>query len=173
MTERKPPGMTFETWVDRVIRDGQERGEFEDLAGKGKPIADLHEPTDELWWVRGLLRREELEYLPPSLALKKESEAALEAALAAPTEAEARRLLEDVNVKIRNATRMAIGGPPVLLFPHDVDEVLERRQVRQAAIRGGSSRPAARGRRGRGRRRWSSASAGVASPAPRRGRDQA
>jgi hypothetical protein len=135
MTERKPPGMTFETWVDRVIRDGQERGAFEDLAGKGKPIADLHEPTDDLWWVRGLLRREELEYLPPSLALKKESEAALEAALSAPTEAEARRLLDDVNVKIRNATRMAIAGPPVLLFPHDVDEVLERRQVRQAASR--------------------------------------
>jgi len=134
MTERKPPGMTFETWVDRVIRDGQARGEFEDLAGKGKPIADLHEPQDELWWVRGLLRREELEYLPPSLALKKESEAALDAALDAPTEAEARRLLEDVNVKIRNATRMAIDGPPVLLFPHDVDEVLERRQVRRAAI---------------------------------------
>ena len=134
MTERKPPGMSFETWVDRVIRDGQERGEFEDLAGQGKPIADLHEPLDDLWWVRGLLRREELEYLPPSLALKKESEAALEAALDAPTEAEARRLLEDVNMKIRNAIRMAIGGPPVLLFPHDVDEVLERRQVRRAAI---------------------------------------
>jgi DnaJ homologue, subfamily C, member 28, conserved domain len=160
MTERKPPGMTFETWVDRVIRDGQERGEFEDLAGKGKPIADLHEPTDDLWWVRGLLRREEIEYLPPSLALKKESEAALQAALAAPTEAEARRLLEDVNVKIRNATRMAIGGPPVLLFPHDVDEVLERRQVREAARRAarpdpppevGAGRDDADGRR---LRRW-------------------
>jgi hypothetical protein len=126
--------MTFETWVDRVIRDGQERGEFSDLAGAGQPIADLHEPVDELWWVRGLLRREEIEYLPPSLALKKEAEATLAAALDARSEAESRRLLEGINVKIRNATRMAIAGPPVLLFPYDVDEVLERRRLRWAAM---------------------------------------
>jgi hypothetical protein len=38
MTERKPPGMSFESWVDKQIREATERGEFDGLPGAGKPI---------------------------------------------------------------------------------------------------------------------------------------
>ena len=49
MTERKPPGIGFQTWVERQIREAMERGEFDDLSGAGKPIADLDKAHDELW----------------------------------------------------------------------------------------------------------------------------
>ena len=42
MTDRKPPGVGFQTWVERQIREAMERGEFDNLPGKGKPI-DLNE----------------------------------------------------------------------------------------------------------------------------------
>ena len=66
--------MKFETWVDQQIREAQERGEFDNLPGKGKPIKDLHEPYDELWWIRQKLERENISYTPPNLALGKQIE---------------------------------------------------------------------------------------------------
>lgn len=31
----------FESWIDRQIREAQERGEFDDLPGAGEPIKGL------------------------------------------------------------------------------------------------------------------------------------
>ena len=58
MTERKPPGVSWETWIDRQVREGMERGDFDDLPGHGRPLRDLDQPRDELWWVKDKLRRE-------------------------------------------------------------------------------------------------------------------
>lgn len=33
-------------------------GAFDNLSGAGKPLADLDEPYDELWWVRKWLREQ-------------------------------------------------------------------------------------------------------------------
>jgi hypothetical protein len=55
MTGRKPPRISWESWVDRQIREGIERGEFDDLPGAGRPLADLDGPHDELWWVRKIV----------------------------------------------------------------------------------------------------------------------
>lgn len=74
MTERKPLGTSFESWVDRQIREASERGEFDNLPGSGKPIPDVDESYDELWWVKQKMRRENLSYLPPTLALRKRAE---------------------------------------------------------------------------------------------------
>ncbi|MFE3936217.1 DUF1992 domain-containing protein, partial [Streptomyces goshikiensis] len=86
MTERKPAGVSVESWVDRQIREAAERGEFENLPGWGKPLASLDTPYDEMWWVKDKLHREGFAVLPPALALRKEAEDALEAARAARTE---------------------------------------------------------------------------------------
>jgi hypothetical protein len=51
-----------------------ERGEFDNLPGAGKPIPALDKPHDELWWITQKLRRENLSYLPATLALRKEAE---------------------------------------------------------------------------------------------------
>ncbi|MYT22789.1 DUF1992 domain-containing protein [Streptomyces sp. SID7760] len=124
MTDRKPPGVSFESWVDRQIREAAERGEFERLPGYGKPLASIDAPYDELWWIKGKMHREGFAALPPALALRKEAEDALEAVRAAPSERQARAILTEINEKIRAALRRPPPGPPLRLTEFDVDAVL-------------------------------------------------
>jgi Domain of unknown function (DUF1992) len=131
MTERKPPGIDFETWVERRIREATERGEFDNLPGSGKPIADLDKPHDEQWWIRQKLRREDFAYLPPTIALRKEAEDALAAARRAGSEAEVRRIVADINARIREGNRKAASGPPLNLTPFDVERVVRDWRRRQ------------------------------------------
>jgi hypothetical protein len=35
-----------------------EEGDFDNLPGLGKPIPDIDEPYDPMWWVRPWVRRE-------------------------------------------------------------------------------------------------------------------
>jgi hypothetical protein len=126
VTERKPPGMRFETWIDKQIRDAQERGEFDDLPGKGKPLAGLDEPPDELWWVKSMLQREGLTVTPPSLALRKEVHDLQDRLAPIRDEREVRRVVEDLNARIREVNRKPGDGPPTTVSPLDVDEVVER-----------------------------------------------
>ena len=124
MTDRKPPGVGFETWVERQIREATARGEFDNLPGAGKPIDDLDEPHDELWWVKRKLRRENFSYLPPTMALRKAAEDALAAASRAGSEAEVRRIVADINTRIVEGNRKAASGPPLNLMPFDVERVV-------------------------------------------------
>ena len=73
MSARKPPGLGWESWIDRQVREATERGEFDDLAGAGQPLPDLDKPFDELWWVKNKLSQEGLTYMSPSVALRKEA----------------------------------------------------------------------------------------------------
>ncbi|MFW6689479.1 DUF1992 domain-containing protein [Streptomyces sp. MAR4 CNX-425] len=124
MTERKPPGVSFESWVDRQIREASERGEFDDLPGRGKPLAHLDQPYDELWWVKAKMAREQLSALPPSLAVRKAAEAALDAVTRARSEREVREIVAEVNEKIRAAHRGPAVGPPLKLAPLDADALV-------------------------------------------------
>ncbi len=47
----------FETNVDRIVRESMEAGDFDGLPGEGKPIPGKGTRDDELWWVRGWLKR--------------------------------------------------------------------------------------------------------------------
>ena len=38
MTDRKPPQMKFNTWIDQQVAEAERRGLFDDLPGKGKPL---------------------------------------------------------------------------------------------------------------------------------------
>ncbi|NBM19386.1 DUF1992 domain-containing protein [Streptomyces sp. GC420] len=131
MTERKPPGVGFESWVDRQIREAEGRGDFSSLPGFGKPLPDdLAAPYDELWWIRRKMAAEKLSCLPPSLALRKEAEDALEAASRAPSERAVRRILSDINEKIAAALRRPPQGPPLNLRPYDVEQAVRQWQER-------------------------------------------
>lgn len=132
MTERKPPGASIESWVERQIREAEERGAFDDLPGAGKPLPGMNQPYDEMWWVKEKMRREGLSALPPSLALRREAEDALAAAARARSEEEVRRIVADLNEKIREALRNPPEGPPLNLVPVDAERVVrEWRQGRQ------------------------------------------
>ncbi|WP_405733318.1 DUF1992 domain-containing protein [Streptomyces sp. NBC_01537] len=125
MTERKPPGVSFESWVDKQIREATDRGDFKELPGFGKPLASLDTPYDELWWVKEKMHREGLSVLPPTLALRKQAEDAVEAAAQARSEREVRQIIGDVNEKIREAIRRPPAGPPLNLTPFDVEQVVQ------------------------------------------------
>ncbi|MEU9155636.1 DUF1992 domain-containing protein [Streptomyces sp. NPDC048417] len=134
MTERKPPGVPFESWVDKQILDAQRRGDFDRLPGTGEPLpADLDTSYDELWWVKRKLAREGLAMLPPALALRKEAEDALAAAYAAPSERIVRKIITEVNVKIREMMFKPPPGPPLGKKPYDVEEVVREWRERRAA----------------------------------------
>ncbi|MEU5413187.1 DUF1992 domain-containing protein [Streptomyces clavifer] len=124
MTERKPVGVSFESWVDKQIREAEQRGDFSGLPGFGKPIPGLDRPYDAEWWIKDKMRREGVSVLPPSLTLRKEAEDAREAVSGAGTEAEVRRILTEVNDRIRMALLMPPEGPPLNLRPFDVDAVV-------------------------------------------------
>ena len=132
MTERKPPGMSWETWIDRQIREGMERGEFDSLPGHGKPIRDLDQPRDDLWWVRDKLRREDAQFLPPTLALRKEVEDARERIAAATAESEVRAIVADINERIVKVNSRATAGPPSTVVKLDEEHVVRQwREARQ------------------------------------------
>ncbi len=70
------------------------------------------------------MRRENLSYLPPTLALRKAAEDALVAASQAKSEPEVRQIVADINEKILEAIRKPLFGPPLNLMPFDVERVV-------------------------------------------------
>lgn len=128
----------YESPVERLIREAQERGEFDNLPGAGKPLPSLGGTDDPDWWVRGLLRREGLDMtgaLPPVLALRKEAAGFPESLVDLGTEQAAREVLEDYNHRVRlDRLRPAEGKlPPLLAKTVDVDDLVARWRALRAA----------------------------------------
>jgi len=134
MTERKPAGMSVETWVDKQIREATERGEFDNLPGAGKPIPGRGSVDDELWWVKQYAAREQLDFaLPTSLRLLKEVEDLPARLDRERQEMPARLVVEDLDLRLRAAIRTPPIGPPVALRPLDIDAVLADWRRRRTA----------------------------------------
>ena len=158
MTERKPEGMSVETWIEKQIREAQARGDFENLPGAGKPIAGRGEPDDELWWLKGYLAREKLDFvLPTSLKLRKEIEDLPERVDRERREYDVRNVVADLNERIRTENRWPTPGPPLNRMPVDLEAVVagwhERRAARQPAAPPAAEAPAGPERRPWWRRR--------------------
>ena len=132
MTERKPPGVTWESWIDKLIRESRERGEFDDLATKGQPLPDIDTAADPEWWIKAKLKREGVSYLPPTLQIRKDADDARVQIERAPTEEVVREILDDINERIRRVNRLASAGPPSSLMPFDVEEVVARWRARRS-----------------------------------------
>lgn len=130
MTEHKPRELGFESWVEKQIREADERGAFDNLPGRGKPLPGAGEQYDEMWWVREKLRRENASYLPPSLAIRKSVEDAYQRAMNAGDEQSVRRIITAINAEIRAALHRPNDGPPVTARPFDVEDVVRRWHAR-------------------------------------------
>lgn len=126
-------------WVEQQLRIAQERGDFDNLPGAGKPIEGLGSQHDPDWWVKKLVEREQLSVLPPALALRKEHVEMAETLDRLGSESEVRRELEDFNARVRRARMQLEGGPPVVTPERDLDVEVdawrERREARIAAQR--------------------------------------
>ena len=120
MTQRKPPGTSFESWIDAQIRVAQEQGAFDNLPGAGKPLPGIDQEYDPMWWVKRKLREEKLSLLPDALQIRVDLQRALEAY----TEPELREGLMDLNQRIGRLNSRVTDGPPTTLAPVDVEEVV-------------------------------------------------
>jgi hypothetical protein len=119
----------YESLAERRIREAQERGEFDNLPGAGKPL-DLGDPYDEDWWVKSVMRRENLDgsaVLPPALQLRKEAAGFPDSLSGLVSEAAVREVLEDYNRRVKaDRLRPAVGNlPPLLAKTVDVDEMVQ------------------------------------------------
>ena len=133
MTERKPPGTSWETWIDAQIRVATENGAFDNLPGAGKPLPNLGQEYDPLWWVKQLVKREQISVLPPSLELLRKVETELAAIEKLHDEATVRGRIAALNVEIAKVNATVVEGPPTRLGMLDVDQVVARwRRVRSA-----------------------------------------
>jgi len=124
MTQKKPAGKTWESFVEQQIREAMEQGAFDNLEGKGQPIRDLGIERDPLWWAKKLVEREKVSLTPPALALRKTVEQTLERLPQARDEREVRRTLEALNAQIRKLNATISEGPPTNLAPLDVEAIV-------------------------------------------------
>ena len=120
----------WESAVEQQIKDGIARGEFADLPGKGKPIEGMADDHDEDWWLKAKLRAERLSYLPPTIRIRKEVEEAREAMAAASSESVVRRIVDDINVRIRDINRRGAEGPPSTVMVLDGEAEVARWRAR-------------------------------------------
>src|SRR4051794_1367521 len=124
MTERKPPFMSWESWTEQQIREAQERGEFDNLEGTGKPIIGVDEVPDDLWWVKKKLAREGVSVTPPTLAVRKARDDLLASIVHERSETKVRAALAALNERIREINRKVTAGPPSTVMLLDVDAVV-------------------------------------------------
>ena len=133
MTERKPQGTSWETWIDAQIRVAMEKGAFDNLPGAGKPLPNLGREYDPLWWVKQLAQREQISMLPPSLELLRKVEKELAAIEKLDDEATVRHRVAALNVEIAKVNATVVEGPPTRLSTLDVDKVVARWQTTRSA----------------------------------------
>jgi Domain of unknown function (DUF1992) len=126
MTQRKPPGTSWETWIDAQIRVAMEEGAFDNLPGAGKPLPNLGQEHDPLWWVKQFVQREQISMLPPSLELLRKVERELAAIEKLHDEATVRRRIDALNLEITKVNATVVEGPPTRLGTLDVDQVVAR-----------------------------------------------
>jgi hypothetical protein len=128
MTERKPPDLSFTSWIDRQINEAAERGAFDDLPGAGQPLPKRGAEDAAQAWLRDYLSREGVsadELLPTPLKLRKEIERLTETVQDLGSEQEVRDAVADLNRQIVEWRRIP-EGPPIYLPLLHADALVSR-----------------------------------------------
>lgn len=132
----------WEAAVEAQIRSAQERGEFDNLPGAGKPIPGRDLPYDEGWWIRSFLEREQLPgdlLLPTPLQLRRRIEKLPDEVRDLPTEESVRAYVAALNTEVVAWLRTPT-GPRVVVRPVNADDVV--RDWRAARERAAAERVA-------------------------------
>ena len=121
-------------WVDQQLRIAQERGDFDNLPGFGKPL-DLTEHHDPDWWLKQLIEREQIHVLPPAIALRQEDAELDDRLDELHTEKQVRAAVTEFNERVRHVLYTNHGGPPVVTSQRDVEGEVGRWRDRIAQRR--------------------------------------
>ena len=128
MTERKPSGMSFTSWIDQQIQEAEDRGAFENLPGAGRPLPNRGEADDGLAWLRDKLKKEGVssdELLPTPLKLRKQRQRLAESVPELRSEQDVRDAVAELNHRIMEWRRIPL-GPPIFVPLVNEEEMLER-----------------------------------------------
>ena len=137
-----------------AIQQSMRRGDFDNLPGAGKPLPGIRTDSrhDPDWWMRRKIEREQLRGIGPAAYTLRTEDAELDAKLDALHRADdVRTVLDDFNLRVIEARRQLLGGPPVVTNPRDVDAEVAAWEERRAARRTAPGTPAAEPPR---RRTW-------------------
>ena len=124
----KPILPGWESAIEAKIRSAQERGEFDNLPGAGKPLPGRNEPYDEMWWIKSFLKREELPgdlLLPTPLQLRRRIEQLPAELRDLDNEQAVREIVTALNTEIVAWLRMP-EGPRITVRPIDTDEAVRQ-----------------------------------------------
>jgi len=127
--------MSFPSWIDQQIADAEQRGVFDDLPGKGKPL-NLKPAGGDYGdaWVRDYAQPDE--FLPTPLRLRREIERLTEDVGEFRSEEEVREVAADINRRIVEWRRIPV-GPPIHVRLVNADDLVARwraaRKARPAA----------------------------------------
>jgi len=136
MTERKPAGMSFTSWIGQQIEEAAERGAFDDLPGAGKPLPNRGDEDAGQAWLREYLRREGVsaaEVLPTPLRLRKESEDLPQTVRDLRSEEQVRAVVAELNERIMQWRRLPVGLPIFVALVDEEQIVVAWRQSRLPA----------------------------------------
>jgi DnaJ-like protein len=134
MTERKPAGKSFTSWIDQQIQEAQERGAFDGLPGAGKPLPRRSAADDGQVWLRDKLQREGVsteELLPVPLKLRKQAERLAQSVQELATEQDVRDAVAELNTRIIEWRRVPL-GPQIFVPLVSADEMVSRWRERHA-----------------------------------------
>lgn len=127
-----------ESWVEKQIREAQERGEFDNLPGAGKPLKGLDDPDPD-WWLKKMMAREGLDMadaLPPVMLLRREHATFPESLLEVRSDEGVRAVLRDYNARVLDDRRRPALGKqsPVWAPTVDIEAMVEKwRELRAEA----------------------------------------
>ena len=124
--------------MEKQIREAQERGDFDNLPGAGKPL-DLSDSGDPDWWLKRFAARENLDLggaLPGALALRREAAGYPGSLVDVRTEANVREIIEDYNKRVlADRLRPAVGNlPPMIAKTLDVDDMVAQWRSLRAEV---------------------------------------
>ena len=114
----------YQKIVERKIKEAEEKGEFDDLPGKGKPLSkdDYDSVPDDLRIAYKILKNSNC--LPPELELRKEIRNLEDMLADIPDEKEKYRQIKKINLKIMQMNMMGHKSPLL-----EEDQIYYRRIV--------------------------------------------
>jgi len=127
MSENADWASRFESLLDRQIRAAQERGEFDDLPGAGKPLASDSAPYRPDWWVNQVVQRENAGAyaIPPVLALRKMADELRAGAVQRKSERDVREAVADYNEQADRVRMLPQEGRLVILPKLEADAIVD------------------------------------------------